>query len=166
MKRFVLCALVAAAGCNISMSSGGDEALGSQRIERFLERDLPRGDTAEPIDVSTVRCPRRVVRGDTATFTCSVTVADAAVDVHVEQEGGALTRREAVLVVATVEAFVQQQYEVQLGVGVTVECSADALLAVTPGQAVECTAVDVEGTSQTATVSVEDLDGTITVALA
>lgn len=169
MKRLLLltlpAVLVAVAGCNSSLSPGGDETLGSERIERFLERDLPQDAAAEPIDVSAVRCPRRVARGDTATFTCSVTVAGAAVDVHVEQRGRELSRREAVLVVATVEAFVQEQYEVQLGVGVTAECSTEALVAVAPGRAVECTAVDVEGASQTATVNVEDLDGTITVAL-
>jgi hypothetical protein len=169
MKRLLLLTLpmvlVAAAGCNVTLSSGGDEALGSERIERFLEHDLPQDAAADPIDVSGVRCPRRVVRGDTATFTCSVTVARAAVDVHVEQRDDELIRREAVLVVATVEAFVQQQYEVQLGVGVTAECSTEALVAVAPGRALECTAVDVEGASQTATVNVEDLDGTITVAL-
>ncbi|MGQ0805621.1 MAG: hypothetical protein ACT4PI_17395 [Actinomycetota bacterium] len=169
MRRFLLLPLpvvmVAAAGCNISLSSGGDEALGSERIERFLERDLPQGDDAAPIDVSKVRCPRRVVEGDTATFTCSVALSEGGVTVHVEQEGDRLARREAVLVAATVEAFVQQQYEVQLGVGVTAECSTDVLIAAAPGKAVECTAVDVEGTSQTAKVNVEDLDGTVTVAL-
>jgi len=169
MRRLLLCALpvvmLVAAGCNVSLSSGGDEALGSERIERFLERDLPQGDDPAPIDVSKVRCPRRVVDGDTATLTCSVTVADGAVKVHVEQQGDRLARREAVLVVATVETFVQQQYEVQLGVGVTVECSTEALIAVAPRRALECTAVDVEGTTQTAKVNVEDLDGTITVAL-
>jgi hypothetical protein len=167
MRRLLplLLLLPAAAGCNISLSSGGDEALGSERIERFLERDLPQGDDAAPIDVSAVRCPRRVEEGGTATFTCSVTLTEGAVTVHVEQHGDRLARREAVLVVATVESFVQQQYEVQLGVGVTAECSTDALIAVVPGKALECTAVDVEGTSQVAPVNVDDLDGNITVAL-
>ncbi|HUF85560.1 MAG TPA: hypothetical protein VMQ81_13335 [Acidimicrobiia bacterium] len=161
----LLLLLSVVAGCNISLSSGGDEALGSQRIERFLERDLPQGEDPAPIEVSKVRCPRRVVDGETATFTCSVTVAEGAATVHVEQQGDRLARREAVLVVATVEAFVQQQYEVQLGVGVTAECSTEVLIAVAPGKALECTAVDIEGTSQTAEVKVEDLDGTITLAL-
>ena len=161
----VVTATVTAAGCNVSLSPGGGDELGSQRIERFLESDIPPGDGAATLDITKVRCPRRVVHGDTATFTCAVTVSDATVDVHVDQRGDELTRREAVLVVATVETFVQQQYEVQLGVGVTAECSPDALLAAEPGHEVECTATDIEGTAETAAVKVEDLDGTITVTL-
>ena len=157
--------LLGAAACNISSSSGGDEALGSERIERFLERDLPQ-EGAPKIDVTAVECPRRVERGGTTTFTCSITVGDGTVAVRVDQEGDRLTRREAVLVVATLETFVQQQYEVQLGVGVVAECSPDALVAAEPGGAVECTATDAEGATQTAQLLVDDLAGNVTVDLA
>ena len=164
MRRLLVWTLLGAAACNISSSSGGDDALGSERIERFLERDLPQ-EGAPKINVTAVECPRRVERGGTATFTCSITVDDGAATVRVDQKGDRLSRRDAVLVVATLETFVQQQYEVQLGVGVVAECSPDALVAAEPGSAVECTATDAEGTTQTAQLMVEDLDGNVTLDL-
>jgi hypothetical protein len=164
MRRLflILCTVVAAAACN--SSDGGDDTVGRARMQRFLERDLP-PEGAAPIEIDQVRCPRPAERGKTTTYTCSVTIQGALVEVHVDERNDELTRREAVLVVATLEAFVVQQYEAQLGVGVMAECSPDALLAVGPGESVACTATDAEGATQTAQVVVEDLDGTATLDL-
>lgn len=162
-RRFlILLTIVAAAAC--SSSDGGDETVSRTRIQRFLERDLP-PEGAAPIEIDQVRCPRRAERGKITTYTCSVTIQGTPVEVHVDERNEELTRREAVLVVATLEAFVVQQYEAQLGVAVTAECSPDALLAVDPGESVACTATDAEGATQTAQVVVEDLDGNVTLDL-
>ena len=165
MRRLflILCAVVAAAACS-SSDGGDDDTVSRGRMQRFLERDLPQ-EGAAPVEIDQVRCPRPRERGQTTTYTCTVTIQGTPVEVHVAERNDELTRREAVLVVATLEAFVVQQYETQLGVGVMAECSPEALLAVDPGTSIPCTATDADGATQTAQVVVEDLDGNVSLDL-
>jgi hypothetical protein len=160
----LLVVAVAPAGCDINDSPGGGEALGAAPIERFLRAEF------EGVDVGGVGCSRAVERGDITTFDCSVMVKGAEVEVHVERFEGRrrerFTRREAILDVATIEAFVQQQFDTQLGLAMTVDCSPDAVVAAKPGAVFECSAVDTGGTVRSVPVKVEDLDGTVTADLA
>jgi Domain of unknown function (DUF4333) len=160
----LLVVAVAPAGCDINDSPGGGEALGAAPIERFLRTEF------EGVDIGGVGCFRAVQHGDATTFACSVMVRGAEVEVHVERVEGRrrerFTRREAILDVATIEAFVQQQFDTQLGLAMTVECSPAAVVAAKPGAVFECSAVDAGGTVRSVPVKVEDLDGTVTADLA
>jgi len=149
------------AGCDFSTSSGGDDKLGAARIESFLQEEF-RG-----IEVTGVQCSELDERDGTQQFRCAATVMGAPIELNVEAaDEDRLVRTEAVLDVAKVEAFVVQQYDEQVGVTVTAECSADPVLVATPGDVVDCTVVDSAGTSQAPRVTVENLDGDISLELA
>lgn len=157
--------LLVVAGC-----SGGspeeDDALKPREVRRFLDRDLNEG-AITPVEVGDARCPRTVTKGNTARASCQVTVNGTSVELTMERSGkGRLSRREAVIVVPSLEGFVAGQYDARLGLSVVVECGPEELLAVEPGATIECTATDADGAAVAPVVTVEDLDGLVSVALA
>jgi hypothetical protein len=161
----LLVVLLVAAACDGGSSEGSDD-IEARQVRRFLDRELNDG-AVNPVTVTDVRCPRTVTRGETARATCRVTINETPVELDIERAAnGRLARREAVVVVPTLEAFVAGQYDARLGLAVIVECGPEALLAIEPGATVECTATDAEGAAVTAVATVEDLDGLVTVALA
>ena len=160
----VLIVLLVAAGCNGGSSDESDD-LKSRQVRRFLDRDLNEG-AVNPVAVTDVRCPRTVTRRDTARAVCQVTINGTPVELNIERSRqGRLSRREAVIVVPKTEEFVARQYDARLGLAVIVECGAEELLAVEPGATIQCTATDADGAAVTPVVTVDDLDGVVTVAL-
>jgi hypothetical protein len=160
-----LVVLLAAAGCSGS-SDEGDDALKPREVRRFLDRDLNEG-AVTPVEVSDVRCARTVTRRNTARAACQVTINGTGVELNIKRSGkGRLSRNEAVIVVPRTEQFVTSQYEARLGLAVLVECGPEELLAVAPGATIDCTATDADGAAVAAVVTVQDLAGLVTVALA
>lgn len=159
-----LVVLLAAAGCSGSSEESND--LAPREVRRFLDRDLNEA-AAIPVEVSDVRCPRTVTRGNTARAACQVTINGTGVELNIERSAkGRLSRNEAVIVVPRTEQFVASQYEARLGLAVLVECGPEELLAVAPGATIDCTATDADGAAVAAAVTVQDLAGLVTVALA
>jgi hypothetical protein len=162
----VLIVLLVAAGCNGGGSSDKSDDLRPRQVRRFLERDINEG-AVNPVEVTDVRCPQTVTRRNTARAACQVTINGTPVEVNIERSGnGRLSRREAVIVVPSLEAFVAGQYDARLGLAVIVECGPEELLAIEPAATIQCTATDADGVAVTPVVTIEDLDGLVTVALA
>lgn len=145
-------------------ASDDDGRIRAGEVRRFLDRDLNAAATT-PVAVTDVRCPwrRTTMDAGTARAACAVTINGTPVELAIERADGELVRHEAVLVVPTLEGFVAGQYETRSGLAVAVDCGAEELLPVAPGSTVACTATDIEGATLTPVVTVEDLDGTVTV---
>ena len=158
--------LLAVAGCSGGSSDDSEDVLRPRDVRRFLERDLNEG-AVTPVEVSGVRCPRTVTKRSTARAACQVTINGTAVELNIERSGtGRLSRGEAVIDVPKTEQFVAGQYDARLGLAVIVECGPEVLLAVAPGATIDCTATDADGSAVAAVVTVQDLAGLVTVALA
>jgi hypothetical protein len=161
-----LVVVVAATGCSGGSSDDSEDVVRPRAVQRFLERDLNES-AVTPVEVGDVRCPRTVTKGNTASAACQVTINGTAVELNIERSGkGRLSRREAVIVVPKTEEFVAGQYDARLGLAVIVECGPEELLAVAPGATLDCTATDADGSAVAAVVTVQDLAGLVTVALA
>lgn len=163
----VLAAVLAAAAACAGSDSSDDDAerrIRAVEVRRFVDRDLNEAATT-PVEVTDVRCPwtRTATDDGTTRAACEITINGAPVELTIERAGGGLARLEAVLVVASLEAFVADRYDTRLGLVVAVDCGAGELLPVAPGSTVACTATDIEGTTLTPVVTVEDLDGRVTV---
>ncbi len=114
------CALAILAAC-----SGGSSTLDSKEVERTIRTQL-RKDFAGAL-VGAAKCPNQIKKKTGKQSTCTAAVGNEPVPITVTQTdrdpGFRVVREVAVLDVGKVQAFVQTQYDQQVGVQVTAACA-------------------------------------------
>jgi hypothetical protein len=159
---------VTCAGALTAACSGGPGRLDTRRVERFIAKQLRKDFVGAK--VGPVHCPRKVTKKPGRRFGCTAMVAGAAVAISVTQTSGKLgfrtIRNDAVLDVNKVQAFVQTQYDLQVGVRVSTSCAPGKLvLVVKPRTVITCTVTDTQGTTDMVQVRVEDAAGNVSIAM-
>jgi Domain of unknown function (DUF4333) len=156
------CALAILAAC-----SGGSNTLDSKEIERRIHTQLRRDFAGA--SVGAANCPTQIKKKTGKQFTCTAAVGDESVPITVTQTdrdpGFRIVRDVAVLDVGKVQAFVQTQYDQQVGVQVTAACApGKTVLVAKPMTTIPCTVTDSQGTTDTVQVLVSDTSGNIKIA--
>ncbi len=156
------CALAILAAC-----SGGSNTLDSKEIERRIHTQLRRDFAGAP--VGSAKCPAQIKKKTGKQFTCTAAVGNEPVPITVTQTdrdpGFRIVRDVAVLDVGKVQAFVQTQYDQQVGVQVTAACApGKTVLVAKPKTTIPCTVTDSQGTTDTVQVLVSDTSGNIKIA--
>jgi hypothetical protein len=156
------CALAILAAC-----SSGSNTLDSKAVQRTIRRQLRKEFAGA--SVGTVKCPNHVKKKTGKQFMCTATVGGEPVPITVTQTdrnpGFRALRQVAVLDVAKVQAFVQMQYDQQVGVQVTATCAAGkSVLVAKPQTTIPCTVTNAQGTTDTVQVLVSDTRGNIKIA--
>ena len=156
------CALAILAAC-----SGGSNTLDSKAIERTIRAQL-RKDFAGAL-VGAAKCPAQIKKQTGKQFNCTAAVGNEPVPITVTQTdrdpGFRVVREVAVLDVGKVQAFVQTQYDQQVGVQVTAACApGKSVLVAKPQTTIPCTVTDSQGTTDTVQVLVSDTSGNIKIA--
>jgi len=156
------CALAILAAC-----SGGSSTLDSKEIERTIRNQL-RKDFAGA-SVGAAKCPAQIKKKVGRQVTCTGAVGNEPVPITITQTdrdpGFRVVREVAVLDVGKVQAFVQTQYDQQVGVQVTAACApGKSVLVAKPQTTIPCTVTDSQCTTETVQVLVSDTSGNIKIA--
>ncbi len=156
------CALAILAAC-----SGGSSTLDSNEVERAIHNQLLRDFAGAPVGAA--KCPRQIKKKAGRRLTCTAAVGNEPVPITVTQTdrdpGFRIVREVAVLDVGKVQAFVQTQYDQQVGVQVTAACApGKSVLVAKPQTTIPCTVTDSQGTTDTVQVLVSDTSGNIKIA--
>jgi Domain of unknown function (DUF4333) len=153
------CALTILAAC-----SGGSSTLDGKEIERRIGTQLRRDFAGA--SVGAAKCPAQIKKKTGKQVTCTAAVGNEPVPITVTQTdrdpGFRIVREVAVLDVGKVQAFVQTQYDQQVGVQVTAACApGKTVLVAKPQMTIPCTVTDSQGTTDTVQVLVSDTSGNI-----
>jgi hypothetical protein len=156
------CALAVLAAC-----SSGSNTLDDRQVERTIRKQLRKDFVGAP--VGAVKCPKDIKKKTGKQFMCTATVGLEPVPITVTQTdrdpGFRALRQVAVLDVAKVQAFVQMQYDQQVGVQVTASCATGkSVLVAKPQTTIPCTVTNSQGTTDTVQVLVSDTRGNIKIA--
>ena len=156
------CALAILAAC-----SGSSNTLDSKEIESTIRTQLRRDFAGAPVGAA--KCPARIKKKTGKELTCTAAVGNEPVPITVTQTdrdpGFRIVREVAVLDVSKVQAFVQTQYDQQVGVQVTAACApGKSVLVAKPQTTIPCTVTDSQGTTDTVQVLVSDTSGNIKIA--
>lgn len=156
------CALVILAAC-----SGGSSTLDSKQVELVIRKQLRRDFAGAPVGAA--KCPNQIKKKTGKQFTCTAAVGNEPVPITVTQTdrdpGFRVVREVAVLDVGKVQAFVQTQYDQQVGVQVTAACApGKTVIVAKPQTTIPCTVTDSQGTTDTVQVLVSDTSGNIKIA--
>ena len=156
------CALAILAAC-----SGGSNTLDSKEVERTIRTQLRRDFAGAPVGAA--KCPAQIKKKTGKQSTCTATVGNEPVPITVTQTdrdpGFRIVREVAVLDVGKVQAFVQTQYDQQVGVQVTAACApGKTVIVAKPQTTIPCTVTDSQGTTDTVQVLVSDTSGNIKIA--
>lgn len=156
--------LVFLGACSASVSIGTGDKLDTDKAEDSIRSMF--GSTP----VESVTCPDRDVKqGDV--FECTARVDGQTVRVKVTQDDDqgnvSLDRVDAILDLAQAVAFVEDQVQSSSGSAVKADCGAGRFLVKEPGSEVECEITPASGgASGRAILTVDDVDGNVTMRLA
>ena len=156
------CALAILAAC-----SGGSNTLDSKAVEHAIGTQLRKDFAGAPVGAA--KCPAQIKKKTGKQFMCTAAVGNEPVPITVTQTdrdpGFRVVREVAVLDVGKVQAFVQTQYDQQIGVQVTAACApGKSVLVAKPQTTIPCTVTDSQGTTDTVQVLVSDTSGNIKIA--
>jgi hypothetical protein len=146
---------VAVVGASCSDDGGGDDP--SDALTEIVEQAFP------DLDVS-ADCPTDAG----GRFDCDVTVDSQKVTVPVEEADGTVELRAALVNVGDVERSIETRYHRDEGGAASAECTdnpSDAVLVEKVGATFTCTVEPSSGSQSEATVTVENLDGEVSIQL-
>jgi len=165
-SRGVACALACALAI-LAACSGGSNTLDSKAVEHAIGTQLRKDFAGAPVGAA--KCPAQIKKKTGKQFMCTAAVGNEPVPITVTQTdrdpGFRVVREVAVLDVGKVQAFVQTQYDQQIGVQVTAACApGKSVLVAKPQTTIPCTVTDSQGTTDTLQVLVSDTSGNIKIA--
>ncbi len=165
-SRGVACALACALAI-LAACSGGANTLDSKAVEHAIGTQLRKDFAGAPVGAA--KCPAQIKKKTGKQFMCTAAVGNEPVPITVTQTdrdpGFRVVREVAVLDVGKVQAFVQTQYDQQIGVQVTAACApGKSVLVAKPQTTIPCTVTDSQGTTDTVQVLVSDTSGNIKIA--
>jgi hypothetical protein len=156
-SRLLAAAVMTATAIGVSCGDdgGGDDP--SDALTEIVEQSFP------DLDVS-ASCPSDA----SGRFDCDVTVGSEKVTVPVEEADGTLELRAALVNVGDVERSIETRYHRDEGGAASAGCTdnaSDAVLVEKVGATFTCTVEPSSGSQSEATVTVENLDGEVSIEL-
>ena len=159
-----LCASLLSA-CSGSISVGNARALDSTKLEKAIRKEV---EAKLPIRIGTVSCPNEVKIAEGDVFACLVEIDNQQLEIEVTQtddDGNVdFEAVEAVLDVGQATDFVEDYATKQAGRATSANCGESRVLILEPGRTFMCNVTDGTNTG-TATVTVKDVDGNVSVKL-
>jgi Domain of unknown function (DUF4333) len=123
-----------------------------------------------PAKVGKVTCPKSIKPKTGGVFNCTVPVADGILNITVTQKDNkgnvVYAAKEAVIDMGKIVKFVQDEVLSDLKVAAKADCGKGIVRILPPGGIIKCKAVAKDGDSLDLIVTVNDVDGNVTLAAA
>ncbi len=151
--------------CSGSVSIGSSDTLDTAKLEKAIRKEV---DDKLPIRIGAVTCPDDIKIDEGEIFSCQVVIDDQELEIEVEQTDDAgnvdFHAVEAVLDIDQASEFVENYATDQLGTAASANCGEGRVLILEPGRTFQCNVSDGNDVT-TATVTVKDVDGNVSVEL-